>query len=111
MLKKDKSKSSKSRKDLRDDLVKISSVSAALPTPRMLSAVAQLLPKESDVAKELQYMLNKSDMKPQRLKRWSTIPDDVSDISDTEFPKRLSGIHKSRSLDLGDFNNHKNEED
>lgn len=107
MLKKDKTKATKSRKDLRDDLAKKCEVSTALPTPRILQAVAQLLPQESDVAKELNTMLHNNEPKPNRLKRWSTIPDDVSDISDTEFPKRLSDIHKSKSLDYGDFHHHR----
>ena len=111
MLKKDKTKTTRSRRDLREDLARKCEVSAVLPTPRMLEAVAQLLPKESDVSKELQHMLHRHDIKSRHhLKRWSTIPDDISDISDTEFPKqRLSDIHKSRSLDYGDFALHRDE--
>uniref|UniRef100_A0A7E4V3G7 Cyclic nucleotide-binding domain-containing protein n=2 Tax=Panagrellus redivivus TaxID=6233 RepID=A0A7E4V3G7_PANRE len=100
MLKKDDAKKPRSKKDLQKDLTKKCEVSTKLPTPRMLSTVRKLLPQNSVVAHDLSTVM---DAPPARkLKRWSTIPDDISEASDVEFTKMSLGDERykpTQSLD------------
>ena len=103
MLKKDQTKVVKTKKEIHDELSKKCEVSASLPTPKMLEAVAKLLPPGSPVARELNSMIF-MEHRPPPLKRWSTIPDDFSDASDSEFNRRfLMDQKKSKSLDGEEF--------
>ncbi|KAE9554973.1 hypothetical protein FO519_001791 [Halicephalobus sp. NKZ332] len=103
MLKKDQTKVVRTKKEIHEELSKKCTVSTTIPTPKMLEAVAKLLPQGSPVAKELNSMIF-MEHRPPPLKRWSTIPDDFSDASDSEFTRRLlTDKKKSKSLDGEEF--------
>nr|CAD2173224.1 unnamed protein product [Meloidogyne enterolobii] len=83
MLRKDE-KGKKGAEESKKNLIERCRVSCDLRTPRMLSAVAQLLPSKSKTVKQLleQPEIKEDKQKKKYLKRWSTIPYEFSDASD-----------------------------
>ncbi|CAK5074436.1 unnamed protein product [Meloidogyne enterolobii] len=83
MLRKDE-KGKKGAEESKKNLIERCRVSCDLRTPRMLSAVAQLLPSKSKTVKQLleHPEIKEDKQKKKYLKRWSTIPYEFSDASD-----------------------------
>uniref|UniRef100_A0A1I8B8U4 Uncharacterized protein n=1 Tax=Meloidogyne hapla TaxID=6305 RepID=A0A1I8B8U4_MELHA len=81
MLRKDQ-KGKQGAEESKKNLIERCRVSCDLRTPRMLSAVAQLLPSKSKTIKQLLEQPEEEKQKKKYLKRWSTIPNEFSDASD-----------------------------
>ena len=101
ILRKDKGASSS--EEARKNLIERCRVSCDIRTPRMLAAVAKLLPPKSRTSKQLETMLSAEHKKEStkslahRLKRWSTIPDDFSDVSEMDpNPRRVANCGGQR---------------
>ncbi|KAI6179442.1 Tax-2 [Aphelenchoides besseyi] len=89
MLKKDEKKDDVDPKQARQELKEKCRVSADIRTPKMLEAVAKILPANSKTKKQLEIAMKQKARPP--LKRWSTIPiDEFSDISDVEMPGSIT---------------------
>uniref|UniRef100_A0A914D369 Cyclic nucleotide-binding domain-containing protein n=1 Tax=Acrobeloides nanus TaxID=290746 RepID=A0A914D369_9BILA len=86
MLKKDEKKEETDKELTHKDLAEKCKVSADLRVPKLLQTVAKVLHPQSEAARNLRNSFDSSNQLRRRLTRWSTIPDDFSDISDTEMP-------------------------
>ncbi|KAL3116055.1 hypothetical protein niasHT_007355 [Heterodera trifolii] len=89
MLRKDQ-KGNANAAEARRTLIERCRVSCDLRTPRMLAAVAQLLPPDSQTVKQLGKSLGEDSAQrhrnPLRKSRWSTLPPESEMSSEAEFP-------------------------
>ncbi|KAI6203561.1 Tax-2 [Aphelenchoides besseyi] len=94
LLKRKARKMLKKRREEGRQLKEKCRVSADIRTPKMLEAVAKILPANSKTKKQLEIAMEQKARPP--LKRWSTIPiDEFSDVSDVEMPGNIT----TRSMD------------
>uniref|UniRef100_A0A915CUW2 Cyclic nucleotide-binding domain-containing protein n=1 Tax=Ditylenchus dipsaci TaxID=166011 RepID=A0A915CUW2_9BILA len=106
---KDVNKAAPNPEEAKKELTAKCRVSSDIRTPRMLEAVAKLLPPQSNAKKELNNAIRRPSVSLKKLKRWSTIPDDYSDVSDMELenldlnspvPNNTATMAKAQSLDM-----------